>query len=168
MEFYIEDLERSMWHRVVPEEIIMCEEDGRVVRVYRKGRPVISTAISIDGFRLKYLKGLDKFIRTSSEHIVNKDMIHHMVERRGLMYLKLEEDREALIRKGHEYVYFIKTNQKKPDRNAELYKENQSYIDNLINTYSDCNTIKEMVKEKIGVDITTRYIRERYKIIKYS
>jgi hypothetical protein len=168
MEFYIEDVDKSVWHRVVASEIIMCEGFGRLVYVHRKGKQVISTPISIDGFHLKYLKGQERFVRTSSEHIVNKDMIISMSERRSILYLKLEENKEALIRRGHEFAYWIKTNQKKPDRHDELYKEYQEYIDKVINTCSDCTTVKKMVQEKTGVALTTKYIRERYKIIKNS
>jgi hypothetical protein len=168
MEFYIEDAEKSVWHRVMASEIIMCEEIGRLVYVHRKGKNTISTPISIDGFHIKYLKGQERFVRTSSEHIVNKDMIIYMQERRSILYLKMEENKEALIRRGHEFAYFIKTNQKKPDRHDELYKEHQEYIDKVINTYTDCNNVKKMVQEKTGLVLTTKYIRDRYKVIKNS
>lgn len=168
MDFFIEDDAKTMWHRIVTSEIIMCEEVGRLVYVYRKGKPVIATRIAIDGFHREYLKGMPDFIRTSSAHIVNKNMIVSMSERKGTLYLELEEKREALIRRGHEFVYMIKTNRKKPDTSSEIYKEHQEFIDKIISTYSDCNVIKKHVEEKTNIKLTTKYIRDRYKTIKYS
>lgn len=168
MEFYIEDNTKPCWHRVVASDIIMCEEVGCFVQVHRINKPAISTPISINAFHLKYLKGEERFVRTSSAHIVNKDMIICMMERNKTLYLQLQDKKEALIRNSHDFAYWIKTNQKKPDTDIELYKKHQDYIDNVINTYSDCDVVKNMVKEKSGLKLTTKYIRDRYKVLKHG
>lgn len=168
MEFYIEDSKNPVWHRVVLSEIIMCEEVGSVVNVHRINKPALSTPIDINGFHLKYLKGQERFIRTSSIHIVNKDMIISMVERKSTLYLQMENGKEALIRNSHDFAFWIKTNREKPDTELEEYRKHQEYLDNVINTYSDCNVIKKMVEEHCKIKLTTKYIRDRYKVLKHG
>ena len=169
MEFFIEDEVKRKWHRVLSEDIIMCEEKGKMVHVFRAGKPTIFTAISIDGFHKKYLKKEERFIRTSSEHIVNMDRVISMSERKGMFYLEMEENNEALLRKSHPYAYMIQANDRKlPKEDLANASDQQKWIDKIITTYSDCNAISDMVFEKTGIKLTTRDIRQRYKRIKYE
>ena len=167
MDFFVEDSSQSVWHRIVASDIIMCQEDGRVVVVYRLNKPKVVCSESIDGFHIKYLKGNKKFIRSSSTDIINRDMVVCMVERAKAYILKMEGGLEASLRRGHDYAYEVRTNKTKPS-DDELYKEDQEFIDKMILAYSDCNYISNVIFDKTGLRLNSRYIRERYKIIKNS
>jgi hypothetical protein len=168
MEFFVKDGSKAMWHRVQISDIIMVEDTGKAVQIHRINKPNILISISIDLFLKTYLKGKERFVRTSSDHIVNKDMVVSMVERKGMFYLQLEEGKEALMRRSHDYAYTIQSNDKKPPMKvSENDTEEQQWIDKIIMTYTDCNHIADLVFSKTGKTITTREIRARYKRIKF-
>jgi hypothetical protein len=79
----------------------------------------------------------------------------------------MEGGLEASLRRGHDYAYEVRTNKTKPS-DDELYKEDQEFIDKMILAYSDCNYISNVIFDKTGLRLNSRYIRERYKIIKNS
>lgn len=165
MEFYVEDSGKALWHRVAIKDIIMCQEEGRVVIIHRLNKPKITCAESIDAFQMRYLKGQKRFVRANSAEMVNKDMIICMIERPKAYVLKLEGGIESSLKRGHDYAYEIRTGKTKPN-DDELYKEDQEFIDKTILAYSDCNYISDLIFDKTGLRLTARYIRARYKVIK--
>jgi hypothetical protein len=167
MEFFVEDIKKSVWHRVLSADIIMCQESGETVVIHRLNKPQIVCEESIHGFHLKYLKKEKNFIRSSESDIINKDMVISMSDASPCYILKMEGGLKASLRRSHEYAYLIRTNKAKPE-DGDFLQGDQEFIDKTIVSYGDCNYISNVIFDKIGIRLNSKYIRDRYKIIKNS
>lgn len=168
MEFYVIDsTDKRIRHRVSCEDIIMCYSFKDGCYIVLVNRPDIVLKNSIDSIYDFYFKKLPMFIRSSANHIINTNHIITAEERSysDEMLITLTNNNKAMLRRGHEYAYFILNGHKKPKAGIKNSEDKDKII---MSDIKDAKQIVQEIYEATGERVNTRWVVKRYKELKIN
>jgi hypothetical protein len=167
MEFYVVDsVNKSIRHKVLYEDVIMCHlHRGGCVIVMAK-RPDIPMKNTIDSIYDFYFKRNKSFIRASSNYIVNTHHIISAEERKfsNEILLTLTNNNKAVLRRSHDYAYFILNGEHRPKKNQIEDSDAKDAI--IMSDIKNVHDVVEAIKKTTGEIVNSRYVVKRYKQLK--
>lgn len=167
MEFYVIDsMNKSIRHKVLYEDVIMCHlyRGGCVIVLNKK--PDIPMKNTIDSIYDFYFKRHKSFIRASANHIVNTQHIISAEEKKysNELSLTLTNNNKAILRRSHDYAYFILNGEYKTKKTQTEDSEAKDVI--IMSDIKNVRDVVEAIKKTTGEDVSPRYVVKRYKQLK--
>jgi len=158
--FYIKTKgDKHIYHRIRYQDVVMCDVWASGVRIHLADKPYLWVEATIETLYDLFFRKNKLFIRASTGFIVNTEHIvtaEHMPDR---VKLVLTDKKEATLRTGHDYNYYIQNNRRKD----EAVIENTPEKDAIILAESDVNTAIAKIKEATGESVSRKYIVNRFK-----
>ena len=167
MEFYVVDsINKSIRHRVLYDDVIMCQSHKNGCSIILNNRPSIFLKNTIDSIYDFYFRRHNTFIRSSAHHIVNINHIVSAEEKKysGELLLMLTNKNQATLRSSHDYAYFILNGEYRPKKIAAKDSDEKDAI--ILSNTKNVRDIVSEIKLKTGEDVTSRYVVKRYKQLK--
>ena len=169
MEVYLPDTKnRMLRHRIVFEDLIFIEslDENSMIYMTRGRTLLVEMPIEklYDWFFKRQAKNL---MRTHAEFIVNTHHIISAEESKTQSYvtLHLSDGYRALLRKSHEYAFFIQNGYYKK-KDSTTHCDIKDAI--IMGDIKDVHQIMSIIKKTLGEDVSHRYITARYKQLKQS
>lgn len=158
--FYIKTKgDRHIYHRVHYSDVVMCDVWANGVRIHLADKPYLWVEATIETLFDLFFRKNKSFIRASSGYIVNTDHIVTAEIKPGEVKLVLADKKEAVLRTGHDYAYFIQNNKRKD----EVVIEDTATKDAIISSTPDVNMAIVKIYEATGETVGRRYIVRRFK-----
>jgi hypothetical protein len=157
--FYIKTKNKHIYQRVSYAEVVMCDVWANGVRIHLADKPYLWVEATVDTLYDLFFRKNKSFIRASAGFIVNTEHILSAERRIGEMKLSLTDKKEAILRTGHDYAYFIQNN-RRPDE-ADIQDTPQK--DEIICAGGDVNATIQRIKEATGETVNRKYIVRRFK-----
>lgn len=159
--FYIKAKgEKHIYHRVEYSEVIMCDTYmSSGVKIHRQDKPYLWVEATVETLYDLFFRRNREFIRASSHYIVNVNHIVSAEMRSDSVKLILSEKKEAILRNGHDYNYFIQNNRR---RDEEVIQDTPEKDAIILEDAGVVETIQK-IKEATGETIPRKYIVKRFK-----
>jgi len=177
--FYIHSYTgKFAYTKIIFNDVIMVYSDGDSCYLYLTNAYAtshgpsnrIKVHISIADCYIKYFRGGEEFIRSSSNYIVN---INHIVgankskKTSGYIDLEMTGGNKALIRTTHLYAQRILRSGKKAASLAGVPRmvTDSMKKDEIILEYTNPMQARKKIKEELGEKVGVAYIRQRIKAL---
>jgi hypothetical protein len=158
--FYIKAKgDRHIYTRVAYDNVVMCDVWANGVRIHLVDKPYLWVEATVETLYDLFFRRNKSFIRASSGYIVNTDHIVTAEIKPSEVKLVLTDSKEAVLRTGHDYAYFIQNNK----RRDEVLVEDTAVKDAIISSTPDVNMAIVKIYEATGETVGRRYIVRRFK-----
>ena len=157
--FYIKTKAKHSYQRVYYDNVVMCDVWANGVRIHLADKPYVWVEATIETFYDLFFRKNKQFIRASAGFIVNTGYIISAEFTSEGVRLMLPDKKEALLRTGHEYAYYIQNNK----RRDEVVVEDTPEKDAIILSTSDVSVAIAKIQEATGESVNRKYIVRRFK-----
>lgn len=158
--FYIKTKgDKHIYHRVHYNDVVMCDVWASGVRIHFPDKPYLWVEATIETLYDLFFRRNKSFIRASAGFIVNTDHIVTAEMKPDGVKLMLTDKKEAFLRNGHDYTFFIQNNKKRD----EMITEDTKDKDDIILATPDVNMAIVKIYETTGESVSRRYIVKRFK-----
>lgn len=158
--FYIRTKgDRHIYHRVHYSDVVMCDVWASGVRIHFSDKPYLWVEATIETMYDLFFRKNKSFIRASAGFIVNTDCIVTAEMKPDGVKLMLTDKKEALLRSGHDYTFYIQNNR----RRDEVVVEDSQEKDAIILSTPDVTVAIAKIQEATGESVSRKYIVKRYK-----
>jgi hypothetical protein len=151
--------EKHIYHRVAYNEVIMCDTFMSGVRIHRFDKPYLWVEATVETLYDLFFRKNKEFIRASAHFIVNTNHIISAEMRMDNVKLTLSDKKEAILRTGHDYNYFIQNNRR---RDEEVVHDTPEK-DAIILAQEGVPETIQKIKEVTGESVSRKYIVKRFK-----
>jgi hypothetical protein len=160
--FYIKAIgDKQIYHRIFFDQVVMCDVWANGVRIHLHDKPYLWVEATVETLFDLFFRKNKSFIRASANFIVNTDyVLTAEFKPDGGVRLCLADKKEAVLRTGHEFAYFIQNNKRKDEG-----IENTPEKDAIISSTPDVNMAIVKIYEATGESVTRRYVVQRFKYL---
>lgn len=151
--------DKDIYHRVLLDQVVMCDVWATGVRIHFPDKPYLWVESTIETLYDLFFRKNKSFIRSAAGFIVNTDHIVTAEMKSDGVRLILTDKKEAFLRTGHDYTYFIQNNKRKD----EVVIEDTPEKDAIILNTSDVNMAISKIMATTGESVTRKYIVKRFK-----
>jgi hypothetical protein len=151
--------DKHIYHRVFYQEVVMCDVWASGVRIHLADKPYLWVEAAIETLHDLFFRKNKSFIRASAGFIVNTEHIVSAEMRPDGIKLLMADKKEALLRSGHDYAFYIQTNRKKD----EMVIEDSQEKDDIILSTPDVTVAIAKIQEATGESVSRKYIVRRFK-----
>lgn len=158
--FYIKSKgDKHIYHRVYYQEVVMCDVWANGVRIHFPDKPYLWVEATIETMYDLFFRKNKSFIRASAGFIVNTDHIVTAELKPDGVKLMLTDKKEALLRNGHDYTFYIQNNK----RRDEVVVTDTPEKDAIILSTPDVTVAIAKIQEATGESVSRKYIVKRFK-----
>lgn len=169
--FYIrDDASKLVYTKINYNDVIMVYSDGNCCYFYltNTASGKIKIYSTIADCYIKYFKGVDQFIRSSAEFIINiNNIVGANKIKNGHLEIILSEGNKATLRITHLYAQKILKCDRKSSTLASIPRMVNDSIkkDEIILEYPNAMLARRKIKEDLGEKVSIAYIRNRMKTL---
>ena len=151
--------DKHIYHRVFYQEVVMCDVWASGVRIHLSDKPYLWVEAAIETLYDLFFRKNKSFIRASAGFIVNTEHIVSAEMKPDGIKLLMADKKEALLRSGHDYAFYIQTNRRKD----EMVIEDSQEKDDIILSTPDVTVAIAKIQEATGESVSRKYIVRRFK-----